>query len=90
MAVLGSEPLFGVAPRRFLTLEVIGLSLLLGLICGLYAVFFTKTFGWMENASVKLKKRFGGNTVVVIGLSWHLAISGITLGVFDRGGVAFR
>jgi chloride channel protein, CIC family len=76
IAVLGSEPLFGIAPAASLTLEVIGLSLLLGLICGLYAIFFTKTFGWMDKASAALKKRFGISSVLVLG-SITLGISGI-------------
>lgn len=76
ITVLGSEPIFGVAPAASLTLEVIGLSLLLGLICGLYAVFFTKSFSWMEHASVALKKRFGSNAVVALGAT-ALAISGL-------------
>jgi chloride channel protein, CIC family len=83
IAVLGSEPIFGVAPTASLSLEVIGLSLLLGLICGLYAVFFTKSFGWMEKASAVVRKRFGGNAVVVLG-SLGLAASGL-ISVYSIG-----
>ena len=83
IAVLGSEPIFGVAPAASLSLEVIGLSLLLGLICGLYAVFFTKSFGWMEKASAIVRKRFGGNAVVVLG-SLGLAASGL-ISVYSIG-----
>ena len=83
IAVLGSESIFGVAPAASLSLEVIGLSLLLGLICGLYAVFFTKSFGWMEKASALVKTRFGENAVVVLG-SVGLAFSGL-LSVYSIG-----
>lgn len=83
IAVLGSESIFGVAPAASLSLEVIGLSLLLGLICGLYAVFFTKSFGWMEKASAAVRKRFGGNAVILLG-SLGLAASGF-LSVYSIG-----
>jgi chloride channel protein, CIC family len=83
IAVLGSEPIFGVAPAASLSLEVIGLSLLLGLICGLYAVFFTKSFGWMEKASSVVKQRFGGNAVILLG-SLGLAASGL-LSIYSIG-----
>lgn len=83
IAVLGSESIFGVAPATSLSLEVIGLSLLLGLICGLYAVFFTKSFGWMEKASGAVRQRFGGNAVILLG-SVGLAASGL-LSVYSIG-----
>jgi CIC family chloride channel protein len=84
ITVLGSEPLFGVAGTSTLTFNDIALSLLLGLICGLYAVFFTKTFSWTEKIGIKLRKRIGN-----LGLAWLgavvLSVSGIcsiyTLGV---------
>lgn len=56
VAVLGSEPFFGVIPNVSITPYDLALSLLLGSICGLYAVFFTKTFGWTENLAFKLRK----------------------------------
>jgi chloride channel protein, CIC family len=83
ITILGSEPIFGVAPAASLTLEVIGLSLLLGLICGLYAVFFTKSFSWMEKASSGLKKRFGDKVMVALG-AVALGISGI-ISVYSIG-----
>ncbi len=83
ITVLGSEPLFGTIGNIPLTLEVIALSLLLGLICGLYSVFFTKTFSWMEVIVVRLKKRVGNNLVAVLG-SVTLAISGL-LSVYSIG-----
>ena len=84
ITVLGSEPLFGVAGISSLTFNDIALSLLLGLICGLYAVFFTKTFSWTERIGIKLRRRIGN-----LGLTWLgaivLSISGVvsiyTLGV---------
>ena len=76
VAVLGSEPLFGRIQSTPLTLYVIGLSLLLGLICGLYSVFFTKTFDWMGQLGFRLRKRFGSNAVVALG-AVALAISGL-------------
>jgi CIC family chloride channel protein len=84
ITVLGSEPLFGVAGTSTLTFNDIALSLLLGLLCGLYAVFFTKTFSWTARLGIKLRKRIGN-----LGLAWLgavvLSVSGIfsiyTLGV---------
>ncbi|MCW3994518.1 MAG: chloride channel protein, partial [Candidatus Bathyarchaeota archaeon] len=59
VAVLGSEPFFGIVGNIQLTLYEIGLSLLLGLICGLYAVFFTKTFSWTNKLGFEIKKKAG-------------------------------
>jgi CIC family chloride channel protein len=67
VTVLGSESIFGVIPATSLTLYDIGLSLVLGLICGLYAIFFTKTFAWTERLAVKLRKRIGGLALTVVG-----------------------
>ncbi|MBO3755274.1 MAG: chloride channel protein [Candidatus Brockarchaeota archaeon] len=66
VAVFGGEPLFGVVANTPLPLYEIGLSLLLGLICGLYAVFFTKTFSWIEKLSFKIKKKAGAATTTTI------------------------
>jgi CIC family chloride channel protein len=84
ITVLGSEPLFGIADTSSLTFNDIALSMLLGLVCGLYAVFFTKTFSWTERLGIKLRRRIGN-----LGLAWLgaivLSVSGIfsiyTLGV---------
>ncbi|MCW4029202.1 MAG: chloride channel protein [Candidatus Bathyarchaeota archaeon] len=83
VAVLGSEPIFGSIANVPLTLEVIGLSLLLGLICGLYAVFFTKSFAWMGQLGVKIRKRYGLNTVIILG-ALVLAASGL-ISVYSIG-----
>ncbi len=82
--VLGSEPLFAVVSTSILTFADIGLSLLLGLVCGLYAVFFTKTFSWVESLGFKLRKKIGALGVVWAG-SIVLGLSGVismyTIGV---------
>jgi CIC family chloride channel protein len=84
ITVLGSEPFFGVVGSSSLTFEDIGLSLLLGLICGLYAVFFTKTFSWVESLGFKLRKKIGNLGVIWLG-AVVLSLSGLfsiyTIGV---------
>lgn len=84
VTVLGSEPFFGVIGTSSLTFTDIVLSLLLGLVCGLYAVFFTKTFSWTESLSFKLRKKFGNTGLIVFGAA-VLSISGFfslyTIGV---------
>jgi CIC family chloride channel protein len=76
VAVLGSEPFFTVAGNASITLYEIGLSLLLGLICGLYAVFFTKTFSWTQNLGFKLRKKIGNLGLVLLG-AVTLSVSGV-------------
>ena len=78
ITVLGSEPLFGVASISSLTFNDIALSLLLGLICGLYAVFFTKTFSWTERLGFKLRRRIGN-----LGVIWLTAIVLTVSGIFS-------
>ncbi len=84
ITVLGSEPIFGVVGSSSLTFNDIALSLLLGLICGLYAVFFTKTFSWTERLGFKLRKKIGNFGVIWLG-AVVLTVSGVfsvyTLGV---------
>ncbi|MFA5364887.1 MAG: chloride channel protein [Candidatus Bathyarchaeia archaeon] len=84
IAVLGSTPIFGVVSVSSLTLEEIALALLLGLICGLYAVFFTKTFSWTALLSIKLRKKIGSAGLIVLGAT-VLSLSGLfslyTIGV---------
>jgi chloride channel protein, CIC family len=75
VSILGSEPFFGSALNATINYEVIALSLLLGLICGLYAVFFTKTFAWMEQVSVRIKKKVGNIGLISIAATF-LSISG--------------
>jgi CIC family chloride channel protein len=83
VTILGSEPFFGTIPTVPITLYEIGLSLLLGLICGLYAVFFIKSFSWMNNLSFKVRKRFGNLGLVLIGGSL-MSLSGV-LSVYSIG-----
>jgi CIC family chloride channel protein len=75
VAVLGSEPFFGVVGNMEVSLNDIGLSLLLGMICGLYAVFFTKTFSWTESLGFRLKKRVGNLGLITLGAA-ALMVSG--------------
>ncbi|MGD6806601.1 MAG: chloride channel protein [Candidatus Bathyarchaeia archaeon] len=83
-AILGSESIFGPVTYSDLNLEVIGLSLLLGLICGLYAVLFTKTFDWMATLSTKLRAKIGDIGLISVAAAF-LSISGVfslyTIGV---------
>ena len=78
VAVLGSEPIFGVTGTSVLTFNDIALSLLLGLLCGFYAVFFTKTFSWTERLSIKLRRRIGN-----LGLAWLGAVLLTVSGIFS-------
>jgi len=84
VAVLGSKPFFGVIGNSSLTFTEIALSLLLGLVCGLYAVFFTKTFSWTESLAFKLRKKIRNTGLIVFG-AVVLSISGFfsiyTIGV---------
>jgi len=84
VAVLGSEPFFGVVGNMPLTFNVIALSLLLGLICAGYAVFFTKTFAWTESLAFRMRKRIGNAGLIGLG-AFVLTVSGIfslyTIGV---------
>jgi CIC family chloride channel protein len=78
ISVLGSEPIFGVVGSSSLTFNDIALSLLLGLVCGLYAVFFTKTFSWTERLGFMLRKKIGN-----LGLIWLGAVMLTVSGVFS-------
>ncbi len=83
VAVLGSEPFFGAVGDVTITLNEIGLSLALGLICGLYAVFFTKTFSWMEHLSLRLRKKIGNAGLVCIAAAL-LSFSGFDFSLHYR------
>jgi CIC family chloride channel protein len=83
IAVLGSEPFFGNVGNMPVTLYEIGLSLLLGSICGLYAVFFTKTFSWTEHLGFKIRKKIGPLGLAATGGA-ILAISG-ALSIYTIG-----
>jgi len=84
VAVLGVEPFFGEIINMQLSLYEIGLSLLLGVICGLYAVFFTKTFSWTERVGIRLRKRIGNFGLILLGtalLSFFGALSLYSIGI---------
>jgi CIC family chloride channel protein len=83
ITVLGSQPLFGTIGNVPLSLTEIGFSLLLGLICGLYAIFFTKIFGWTEHLAVRLRKAIGSAGLIALG-AVVLTISGV-LSVYTIG-----
>jgi CIC family chloride channel protein len=65
--ILGSERLFGSVQAVPIALNDIGLSLLLGLLCGLYAIFFTKLFSLTGNFSGVLRNKVGNVGLVAIG-----------------------
>jgi len=67
VVILGSERFFGTVSGGEITLSEIGLSLVLGLICGLYAIFFTKIFSLAGNVRMSLRKRIGNLGLIVIG-----------------------
>jgi len=84
ITVLGSEPLFGISLTANITWTEIALSLLLGLICGLYAIFFTKTFTWTEQLGYKIRKKLGNKGLIITAatlLSLSGAVSLYTIGV---------
>jgi CIC family chloride channel protein len=83
VAVLGSEPFFRVVGSMPISLYEIGLSLLLGLICGLYAVFFTKIFSWTGNLGFWLRKKIGNFGLVILG-AMMLSVSGV-LSIYSIG-----
>jgi len=76
VAVLGSEPFFGVIPERAFTPETVVLSLLLGLVCGFYTLFFTKAFSWAGSLSFRVRRNWGSFGQVLVGAS-VLSVSGL-------------
>jgi CIC family chloride channel protein len=66
VAILGPESIFGAIASVPLTLDVIGLSLLLGVVCGLYAVLFTKTFSFMDKVGLRIKEKYGSAALVTL------------------------
>jgi CIC family chloride channel protein len=83
VTVLGSEPFFGVVGALPITSYEIALSLLLGLVCGIYAVFFTKTFSWTESLGFRMKKKIGTAGIATVG-AIILVISGF-LSIYTIG-----
>jgi CIC family chloride channel protein len=65
--ILGSERIFGNTVQAQISLNEIFLSLLLGLICGLYAIFFTKMFNNAERVRGPIRKRAGNIGIIALG-----------------------
>jgi len=65
--ILGSERFFGSVSGGEITLSDIGLSLILGIICGLYAIFFTKLFSLVGNARISLRTKIGNLGLIIMG-----------------------
>lgn len=65
--ILGSERIFGNAVEAQISLNEILLSLVLGLVCGGYAIFFTKAFSGGERLRVLLRKKTGSIGVIALG-----------------------
>lgn len=84
VAVLGSEPFFGAIIEATISVNEIAFSILLGLICGLYAIFFTKSFSWTQHQAFKLRKKVGNIGLICLAAAL-LSISGFfslyTIGV---------
>ena len=82
--MLGSEPFFGTIIEATITVNEIAFSIILGLICGLYAVFFTKSFSWTQQLAFKLRKRVGNIGLICLAAAL-LSVSGFfslyTIGV---------
>jgi CIC family chloride channel protein len=83
--ILGSERIFGNPVEAQLTLTGIFLSLVLGLICGGYAIFFTKIFNGAERFRGSIRKKVGTVGViafgaVLLGLMGYLSIYSIGVG----------
>jgi len=65
--ILGSERIFGNSVQAQISLNEILLSLVLGLVCGVYAIFFTKTFSSGERLRVLVRKKTGSIGVIALG-----------------------
>lgn len=65
--ILGSERLFSSTEWTNVTLYTIGLSLVLGLICGVYSVFFTKVFSSVEKWASIIREKTGNISLILVG-----------------------
>lgn len=65
--ILGSGRIFGNPVEAQITLNEILLSLVLGLICGGYAIFFTKAFSGGERLRSLIRKKTGSIGVIALG-----------------------
>ena len=66
--ILGSERIFGQAEGGQAGLNEILLSVILGLICGGYAVFFTETFSMAGRVRNTLKNKMGNTGTIMLGV----------------------
>jgi CIC family chloride channel protein len=65
--ILGSERIFGNAVQAQISLSEILLSLVLGVICGVYAIFFTKAFSSAERVRGAIRKKAGNIGIIALG-----------------------
>jgi CIC family chloride channel protein len=65
--ILGTERIFGNTIQAQITLNEILLSMVLGLICGGYAIFFTKTFNAAQRFKVTIRRKAGNIGVIALG-----------------------
>jgi len=84
--ILGSERIFSFGEVKQITLYDIALSLVLGLVCSLYAVFFVKTFSFFEDFGIRLRKKIGNFGLILLGaiflgVSGYLSIYSIGIGL---------
>jgi CIC family chloride channel protein len=67
VTILGSERIFKVVENVQLSLDNILLSLLLGLLCGVYALFFVKAFSLFGRFGSMIRKKAGSYGVIALG-----------------------
>ncbi|HVP92722.1 MAG TPA: chloride channel protein [Acidobacteriota bacterium] len=84
--ILGSERIFGNPVQAQLSLMEIFLSLVLGLICGVYAIFFTRVFSGAEQIRTSIRKKAGDISVlllgtVILGVCGYFSIYSIGVGI---------
>jgi CIC family chloride channel protein len=81
--LLGSERIFGPVGGGQIGLNEIFLSLVLGLVCGGYAILFTKAFSAGERFRNMLRKRIRNIGLIVVGTAF-LGLTGI-LSIYSIG-----
>ena len=65
--ILGSERIFGNPIQSQISLNEIVLSMVLGLICGAYAIFFTKIFSSADRLRSSVRKKAGSIGLIALG-----------------------
>jgi len=83
---LGDEVIFSPIGTVQITGYEVALTLILGVICGLYSVFFTKLFSFAENFTIKLRKKIGNLGLIalgtiILGVSGSISIYSIGVGM---------